>query len=127
MLTVKYAAILDVTDGSLINFRTQPVTVQTTTEFSQELGATVLVPINTINQQIYSQNIDQLQMVFLMADQELAVRLVPTGGALADTPALVLLANKPSLLSVKNIMEIYVTNSGTATAKLSVQAVGNDL
>lgn len=129
MITVKYAAILEVTDdpNSFINFATRPVILKTTTQFTQEMGATVRIPASAVNQQIYSQNIDQLQMIFLQCDKEVQIKLVPTGGSLGATPSLTMLAGMPTLLAVKNIMEIYVSNALTEVATLTVQAVGNDI
>lgn len=127
MLTVRYSVVFEVTDGQLVNFKSPSISASTTTDFTQEIGMTILVPASTTDQQIYSQGIDQLQMVFFMADQELAIKLVPTSGSLGATPSLTLLANKPSLISVKNIKEIYISNAGTALAKLTLQAVGNDI
>lgn len=126
-LMVRYSVILEVTDNQLTNFKTPQIANSTTTDFTQELGATVLIPAGTINYKIDSQGIDQLQMVFILADQDLEVKLVPTGGSLGATPGLTLMANKPNLISVRNIQEIYLSNSTSQAAKLTLQALGNDL
>ncbi len=128
MLLVKYAIVFDVTDGATTNFRTPtPVVVGQSLDFAQETGNTLLFAAGALDQEIHFNGIDRLQMIYLLADQALSVKIVPLGQSAATTTPLNLLAGKPSLLSFSNVVGIFVSNNTASQAKLTFQAVGNDI
>lgn len=124
MLTTKFAITFNIMDGNYTKFNSPPQPIQQTTQFTQEFGGTILLPAATVDQAFSTENIFYTQMLFLLCDQEIQIKLVPVGGSLGATPALTLLSNIPSLLAVKNIQAIYLSNPTANLATLTLKGAG---
>ena len=113
-----------ITDNTYTTFDTQPInlTVSTMTQLFQ---ADVLVAQATVDRQISIQQIAQAQQLFFMADQAVELKLIPQGQTLPGVPVgLNLMPGVPSLLSVQNIVAIYVSNNSGQQARLIIQGAG---
>lgn len=93
--------------------------------YNESAGYTFDVPMGTIDAQINMGSIGTAQVMYLMAKgADLSVKLVPTGQVLADALSFKLLQDVPAILPFQ-IIEVYVSNSGTASEKLVFGAAGN--
>lgn len=124
MLTVKFAINFNIMDGLFTKFNSPQLPQQQTTQFTQEYGGTILVTNGTVDQVFSPENIFYTQMLFLLCDQPIQIKLIPTGGSLGGTVPLTLLPNVPSLLSVTNITGIYISNSTGNLATLTLKGAG---
>ena len=84
----------------------------------------MVVPDGTVDEQISADGLQYLQVMFFYADQSMLVKLVPQGSTLSSTPGLLLMPGMPSLISVQNVQEIYVSNTSGQIGKLIFQAAG---
>lgn len=124
MLTTKYGINFQIIDGNITKFNSPQLPQQMTTQFTQEYGGTITIPDATVDLPFYSESIPLTQMLFMLADQALAIKLVPVGGSQGGTVPLTLLPNIPSLLSVGNIQAIFISNSTGQTSTLTLKGAG---
>lgn len=124
MLTVKYGINFNIVDGNYVKFNSPQLPQQQTTQFTQEYGGTIILPDATVDQPFSPENIFYTQMLFMLCDQAIAIKLVPVGGTQGGTIPMTLLPNIPSLLSVGNIIAIYLSNSTGTAANLTIKGAG---
>ena len=122
-LLVQWKLNFNITDNSLTNFKSGDVQGVSST-FTQAIGASILVPQGTSDEPLCLDGLEFAQAIFLMSDQAIQIKLVPQGSTLAETSFLTLMPNMPSLLSVQNVVGIYVSNPSGPLAKLIFQAAG---
>ena len=125
-LLVKTTLQYEITDGFLTNFKTGTVQDVDNINFQQGIQVSIDLPDQTLLQEISLQSIDVLQQFFILPNQDLRIYLVPQGSVVSDVPYLEFMANKPSLISLKNITQIFVTNVSGQSAHLTLMGVGKD-
>lgn len=125
MLTVKYGVYFQITDGNYTKFLSPPQPTNQTTQFVQEFGGTITLADGTVDQLFNQENIPFTQMLFMLCDQAVQVKLVCTGGDVTTTQPMILMPNVPSLLSVSNIIGIYVSNNTGTLATLTLKGAGS--
>jgi len=119
---VKYSLCVDISSLPFGGFKSG--VIQNTVTFKEAVGVTLTVADATSDLPISLNHVDRVQMLFMWSDQPVIVKLITPGGNLASTPGFELLPNVPSLLSVKNIVEMYVTNGSGQQATVILQGAG---
>ena len=114
---------LKITDGTFRSFDTGQSSTTVTT-LTQLFGADILVDDGTVDRQISLQGVDLAHQVFFFCDQPVTLKLVVNSSTLLLTSGFVLMPNVPSVISVQNIVEIYVSNASGSQARLIVQGAG---
>jgi hypothetical protein len=122
-IVAKSSIQFDICNKPSDNMRGGPI-VSTQTQFTQTFSADLLLDDATVDKQVSMQGAVRAQQLFLWSDQAVEIKLVVYGSNLASTRAFQLIPNVPSLMSVQNIAEIYVTNTTGLQAKVSVQGAG---
>jgi hypothetical protein len=123
-LIVNFAIEFKITDGYLVDFDPTMIPPVQTTIFSQDIGAIIEIPDGTLNQQISLQGIQNIQMLYFFADQAVGLKIIPSGGLLANAHDFILLPNFPSLISASNIQQLYVSNNSGQISKLTIKGCG---
>jgi len=85
----------------------------------------VSVPAGTTNVELTFSGMDKITILYLKPSKELTIRLVPLGLSRDSTPGLKILAGYPGIYATE-IIKLYVTNAGTETSILEVEAQGVD-
>lgn len=114
---------LKITDGTFRSFDTGQSS-STITTLTQLFGADILVDDSTVDRPVSLQGVDLAQQVFFYSDQPVTLKLVVNGSTLLLTSGFVLMPRVPSVISVQNIVEIYVSNASGSQARLIVQGAG---
>lgn len=96
----------------------------TLSQFTQTFSADMLLDTGVIDKQVSLQGANRAQQFFFWSDQATEIKLVIYGSNLASTYAFQLLPNVPSIMSVQNVTEIYVTNTTGVQARIVVQGAG---
>lgn len=96
-----------------------------TSTYNESTGYTFEVAAGAVDTQVNLGSIALVEILYLMAKgSNLSVKLVPSGGLLADTPAYEMLINVPAVLPFK-VEAIYVSNSGSSAQRFVIGAAGN--
>ena len=119
---------LQVLDGMLVSFDSKLIKNINGNQYLQSFDDIITLPPATVDLQISTETVTNIQLLFMMSDQQLTVKLQPQGALLSDVQALTLAgANLPSLLAVNNLIAIYVSNPTANPAKLTVCGAGSVL
>lgn len=110
-------------EGQIVSFNTGQMT-STVTTMTQQFAADVLVADQTTDREISLQGVGMGQQIYVLCDQPVLLKLLPQGAILANTVGYMMMPNVPSLLSVQNIVSIFVTNTTGTTARVIVQGAG---
>jgi len=122
-LHTKTVVSLEIKDGGITNFNSGSITTQTM-NFDQNFGGDIKLPAGADDVEVSLQHIQFGQVIFLKCDQPIRVKLVVSGQTVSTTPYLVLYENMPSLLSSKNVIQIFVSNPTTSVATLVCEGAG---
>lgn len=115
----------NVTVPQELTFSSGKKTYINSSSYNESAAKTFLVDVDANDMQIDLGSIAVSEIMFLLAKGPgLSVKLVPQGGTLINTPAMVLLENAPAILPFK-IEAVYVSNSDTAAQTLIIGAAGN--
>ncbi len=96
-----------------------------TTSYNESTGLTFDVAASATDVQVPLGSIAIAELLYLMAKgDDLSIKLVPVGKALADVEAYEMLQNVPAIIPFK-VIAVYVSNSGTGAQKLIIGAAGN--
>lgn len=113
-----------VSDGTIQLFKSGNIIKNDAGSYTQSFGDDFTIPDTTVDLQVTTEGVALCQLVFLLADQPLQVKLVPVGATAINTQPLTLTAGVPSLLAVQDLVGIYVSNASGTAAKLIVEGVG---
>ena len=123
-LTVKSSIQFSICNKPSDGMRGGPVCT-TQTQFNQAFSADILaLSDGTVNLPISMQGAVKAGQIYIWSDSAISVTLVMYGSNLANTAAMQLIPNVPSLISAQNIVEIYVSNTTGQQAQFSIQGAG---
>ena len=122
-LVVKTKLNLSVMDKTITLFSSGDLmnTIQT---LNQDFGGDFSIPNGTTDMKVSFDGATQANQIFLLCDQSIDIKLVSQGQTVSSTQIITLYAALPSLLSVKNVVEIYVSNSTGTDAQLILEGIG---
>lgn len=91
---------------------------------TQVAGTKLDVPASTMGMLAPNLGAGAMQRVYLVADQALTVQIVPVGGSVSTTPSMTLVPNAPTILSMSNIGQVFISNPTTNNSLLIFCGVG---
>jgi hypothetical protein len=96
----------------------------TSTQFNQKFGNDFIIEDTATNIPIVMEGIVHATQIFFLSDRALELKLVVQGMNEALTPPFILYPNLPSLISIQNVVEIYVSNFTGQQAVFTIAGVG---
>ena len=125
-LLVKTKINFEILNGTISLFKTGDIAISNGTDFTQDFGNTFTVPNATIDLQITMEGVTHANQIFFLADQPLQLKLVPQGSVPGTTPPHTLYPGLPSLLSVQDVIGVYITNQTGQAAQFMIHGVGTN-
>jgi len=112
-------------DGNLIGFDSRLIRTHNANQYLQAFDDIITIPPGTVDLQINSETITNIQLLFMMSDQMITVKLQPLGAALSNVQPITLAGNNvPSLLGVNEIIGVFVSNPTINPAKFTFCGAG---
>lgn len=93
--------------------------------YTQTFDDSIILPPGTTDLRIDSETINNIQMLFLMSDQSVTIKLIPQGGTIGQVLPIPLAGNNlPSFMALNNIIEVYVSNPTLNPARFTFCGAG---
>jgi hypothetical protein len=92
--------------------------------FSQSFGDLFDLPAGDVDTQVSMEAITNASMIYFMANAAIQIKLVPQGATPENTQPMTLLPGYPSMVSLQNIVGIYVSNPTDQSSKVLCYGVG---
>lgn len=122
-LVAKTTLSLELTNGQVSYFKSGPLN-NALTQLTQLFCADILLQDTTLDEIVSTQSVSLVQQLLLWSDKEIDVKLILEGQTSLTTNPFKLMSGVPSLLSVKNIIGITISNTTGEMARVVISGAG---
>lgn len=124
-LTVKSSVRFEIKDGLQVIFQSgqRENSDATLTEY---FGGKFDLPAGSVDTQIPMFGVTNGKRLFLIATQDIRIKVVVNGFSASTTPPLSIPANAPFIIATQDVVGLFVSNTGSESAIVVLAGAGDD-